>query len=241
MTPPAHPTPAAAAKTIDDLMEKASRALVETDYFAAEALCLKAMARARRAGDFERMARISMPLQESRRQRREAAADTGRVIVLDAAPRSGAGLEPGCYLLRPPLIGLHGRSVRDLLTRRGVPAVVLVREPTTQKGLWPIVGVGVGEPQPSVVRVQVAPPAGDVPDVGWMLAAQERLGDAAIAKVRAEWPADHRVDDLWEYLEAVPDHEKLAQAFEAACREAAKMPEPSGPRRRPLLDDPFSF
>jgi hypothetical protein len=59
--------------------------------------------------------------------------------------------------------------------------------------------------------------------------------------VRRRPGADHRVEDLWEYLEAAPDHEKLAQALEEACREAARTGVNSGPRRRPVVVDPFGF
>ncbi|MFZ2874630.1 MAG: hypothetical protein WAZ94_09125 [Phycisphaerales bacterium] len=225
---------------VDELMEKASEALVATDYFDAEKHCLRALARARSARDFERMARISLPLQECRRQRRHEACDAGQVTVLTEMPAPGTKLRAGAFLLCPPLIGLHGRTLRDLLTRRKVPAMVLVREPITSKGQWPIVGVGVGEPRPVVVRTYVNPPAGGGADAPFLLAAQEALGDAAIRKAPADAPPDHHVDDLWEYWEAVPDHEKLAQAFEAACRAAAAAGVDSGLRRRGF-DDPFSF
>lgn len=228
-------------RSLPELMEEASKALQNTAYFDAETLCLKAMARAKAAGDFDAMSRIAMPLQEARRQRRHEAIDAGRVTVLrDLSLRDGATLA-GCYLLEPPLVGVEARGVRDLLTRRKVPALVLCREPVTAKGLWPVVGVGTGQFHPVVARVQVQPPPEGNPSPAWMLAAQEALGDAAMAKVNHEWPADHRVDDVWEYLEAVPDHEKLIQMFAETCRQAAAMPERSPPRRRAPFDDPFSF
>jgi len=225
-------------RAMDDLMERASVAMAAADYFEAEALCLRAMAKARAGRNFELMARVSMPLQESRRQRRHDAIDSGHVAVLRELPLGRGAMRAGCYLIEPPLIGLDARAVRELLTRRRVPALVLAREPMTAKGQWPIVGVGIGEPRPVVVRAYVDPPEGS-PSAGLLLAAQERLGDAAIAKV-GDVPIDHRVDDLWEYLAAVPDHEKLAQAFEAACRGAARAGVDSGPRRRGF-DLPYSF
>jgi hypothetical protein len=78
-------------------------------------------------------------------------------------------------------------------------------------------------------------------DGSWFQATQEALGDAAIRKVRAEWPASHRVDDLAEYLDGVPDHEKLSQALEAAAREAMTAPIPAMPRRRPFVDNPYGI
>ncbi|MFN3311207.1 MAG: ABC transporter permease, partial [Thermomonas sp.] len=44
------------------------------DYFAAERLCLEALELAHKACDYERMARICLPLQEARRQKRDLAA-----------------------------------------------------------------------------------------------------------------------------------------------------------------------
>ncbi|MFA6045375.1 MAG: hypothetical protein WC718_10360 [Phycisphaerales bacterium] len=229
------------ARSIPELMEEASQALLRTAYFEVETLCLKAMSRARTGADFDAMARITMPLQEARRQRRHEAIDAGHVIILRDLALPDGNAAPGCYLVEPPLVGVDARTVRDMLFRRKVPALVLAREPVTDRGLWPIVGVGFGQFQPVVVRVQVQPPPGDTPTPQWMLAAQEALGDAALLKIKPEWPADHRVEDVWDYFEAVPDHEKLSQAYVATCREAAAMPERSPARRRVPFDDPFSF
>jgi hypothetical protein len=73
------------------------------------------------------------------------------------------------------------------------------------------------------------------------MAAQEALGDAAIAKAPGNVPADHHVDDMLDLLEAVPDHEKLIQAAAQACREAAGTEPSPLPRRRPIMEDAFSF
>jgi hypothetical protein len=250
---------------VDALMERASQALVATDYFAAQELCLRAIERRRRARDFHRLARALLPLQEARRQLRQMAVDAasaGQVFVLRSLPSRGVTIEPGAYLLEPPLIAMDARTFRDLARARKVPALVLAKEPTMSNGQWPIAAVGValgGQPLPVVTRVRVEPPAqfmtgslrgvrtlsdiprSELPGPEWFLRTQEALGDAGIAKIRADWPADHRVDDLLEYLEAVPDHEKLHQAVAAAAREAAIEPPSPRPRRRGMIDDPFSF
>jgi hypothetical protein len=62
---------------VEELMERASGALGRMEYFQAEELSLKALLRARGRDDFERMARICMPLQEARRQIRQIALDAG--------------------------------------------------------------------------------------------------------------------------------------------------------------------
>jgi len=225
---------------LDELMSRASDALVRTEYFECERLCLRAMNRARAAADFERMARICMPLQESRRWIRQTALDAGFQAIVTAPARIELPLGPGCYLLAPPLVGIEAAAFRAHASGRRVAAFVLAREPTTRAGKWPIVGVGGGDPLPVVVRLQTVPPPADLPDVGWFSTVQEALGDAAIQRVRPEWPADHRVDDFLEFLEAVPDHEKLLQALEAASREACTAGVNPLPRRRGK-DDPLSF
>ena len=234
---------------IDSLMERASRALGEGDYFEAERLSLRSLLGARSTLDFERMARIVLPLQEARRQRREQALDAGPVAALRSGRDAPRPLVPGCYLVQPPMIGRDGRTLRETADRKGVPACVLTREPLTRAGKWPIVGVG-----PLVVRVQVDPPwpvqrvedspskdhEERVPAREWFAGASEALGDAAIARLV---PGDHphyRVDDLLDFLNAHPEHEKLHQALEAACRAAIGTEEPELPRRRGI-DDSYSF
>jgi hypothetical protein len=240
---------------IDRLMERASRALEATRYFEAERFCKDALRRAHEAADFERMARIVLPLQEARRQKRQLAIDADRCVVLGDSDLMMACVQdilPGCYLFQPPLLGIDARNFREEANGRGIPTLVLCREPLTRDGKWPLVGVG----QVSI-RVRVDPPVplervekrvtkdaydGSVsPDHTWFESAAEALGDAAIAKIKPEDPAAWRVDDLINALSAHPDHEKLHQRLEEACRQALTQELPEGHRHRPLASDPFSF
>lgn len=241
-------------KSIDEMMERASVALVSTDYFDAEKLCLKALTGARAIGDFERMARVCMPLLEARRQKRQAAESSGRVTVVTAVPGRGLPKGPGCFFFQPPLIAVEARTFREQADRRGVPAFVLCREPITRAGKWPIAAVGESRLVGMVtVRVQVDPPAGvsftgegptrdnsgdAAPSIEWFCAAGEALGDAAIAKANPKLPAAFRVDDLIAALDAFPDHEKLHQRLEETCRAAALEPVPESglPREWAELD-----
>lgn len=234
---------------IDALMERASRALAQTRYFDAVRDAESALTRARRSGDFERMARICLPLLEARRQIRQQATEVGRVQMIAHAGDVPRPLEPGCYLIQPPMIGADARVLRETAFKARIPVSVLAREPLTRRGLWPIVGVG-----EISVRVQVEPPVplervegritkdefrGEVP-IAWFEAAGEALGDSAIAKLDGSLHPHWRVDDLLEALAAAPEHEKLHQALADACRAAAGVPEPTGRRPSPL-DNPFSF
>jgi hypothetical protein len=239
------------AQQIDETMEKASEALVATRYFEAERLCVRALDRAFRASDFERMARVVLPLQEARRQKRQLAVDSGLTFLLSTVP-SAEELFPGCYLLQPPVIGVEARPVRELADKRETPVLVLTREPLTRAGRWPVVAVGAVS-----VRAQVDPPypvqrvetsktkddAAAPPPASWFEAAAEAMGDAAIAKLKPTDPPAWRVAELLEYLEALPDHEKLHQRLAETCREAATAPPPARPRRRGPggAEDPYSF
>lgn len=233
------------ARAIDETMEKASKALVETEYFEAEQLALKALRKALAARDWERLARIALPLQEARRQRRHEATDCGAVHVIKTLPTAKQALAMGCYLLRPPLIAAEAKTLRLIADRQRVATMILTREPTTKLGKWPIVAVG-----PDVsIRIQVDPPEGAgtaeraeaEPSVRWLLAAQEALGDAAINKLRPQDPAAHRVEDLIDFLDAIPDHEKLHQKLADECRRAMSEPAPTKPRRRPIVVEDWSF
>ncbi len=247
--------PAEATSNLDRLMDQASNALVQTEYFAAEKLCVRALRQAHKAGDFERLARICLPLQEARRQRRMLALDSGLRLTLSTNP-DPKSLLPGFYLVQPPLIGLDARNLRESLFAAGTPALVLAREPMTRAGLWPVVAVGSGGLTDTLtLRVRLAPPAGvtpretgitrdhaeEPPSAEWFIAASEALGDAAIAQIPPDLHPAWRVDDLIRALDAHPDHEKLHQRLAEACRAAAAAPPPVGTRRRAIHDHPYSF
>lgn len=218
-------TQAKVAGKIDELMEKASRALVAREYFDCQRFAADALQRALAAADFERAARIALPLQEARRQIRDLAFDSASVRVITAEPPKGRDIRPGMYLISPPRVGVEGRLLRDEAMAREVPVIVVVREPATLDGRWPLVSVG-----PVTVRTKVAPPprrrgakaADAVPATEWFLAAGEQLGDAAIASIPASLSGPSRVLALADRLAAVPDHEKLHQRFAEAARQAAR-------------------
>ncbi|MFM7133084.1 MAG: hypothetical protein ACKO0W_02070 [Planctomycetota bacterium] len=209
-----------AAKTasVQSLMTKAQQALTRNHWFEAERLCAKALDMARAAGDFNLMARICLPLQEARRQRREIAFDSRRlVIVQDAIPEERA-IEPVCYLVQPPLVGADARRLRLIALEREIPAIVLCREPRTQLGLCPVVAIG-----QVTIRTRIDPPKKwDKPTLEWYAEALEQLGDAAIETLDAGAEPSKQVDALLERLDAMPDHENLHQALAETCRLAGR-------------------
>lgn len=248
---------------IDALMEQASAALVKRKYFECEQFAAAALRKAQALQEYDRMARLLLPLQEARRMKRDMALDSGRAFMVMSELPQGKALVAGCYLVAPPRVGVDGRALREYADQQEIPVLVLVREPTTRDGLWPIVSVG-----PVTVRTKVMPAkpgkapttkkktgkksaqnAEDVateiaeasgipapPTIEWFLETCEALGDAAIASVADSLPAANRVDMLFERLEALPDHEKLHQRLADACRDALREP---ARKRKPLPDGFF--
>ncbi len=206
-------------KTTDEIMEEASRALVETRYFECERLCLKALARAMEEHLFEDAARILLPLLESRRQKRLAAIDTGRLTVMEESPGEEPKIEAGCYLFQPPLVAADARAFREHADAQEVPVLVVCREPKTRLGQWPVVMIG-----PVTVRTRIPPPPKEKPTIEWMVEASEALGDEAIAAVDRGRELTTQIVGLYDRLATCPEHEKLHQALEDACKEAARRP-----------------
>lgn len=179
---------------IDQIMERASERLLAMDYLECERLCVEALARAREAGDFERYARILLPLQEARRQRRQIAVEAGVTIL--AGPRLAANRlldhhDRGCLLLLcPPYEREDEQAVRQLARERRLMVEVLALDADGIRQCF--------EQQ------------------------MEREGDAAVAAVPSILPPEQQVQALSAVLERVGDHEIAHQRLAAAARAAAK-------------------
>lgn len=216
----------------------------------AERACVRALRLARATSDFAQLATLAGQLADIRRRKLDAALIAGPRAVVGRMADMPRPLAPGLYLIQPPMIGADARTLQETADRRGVPALVLAREPLTRAGKWPVVGVG-----PQVVRALVDPPIplervdaaptrdrGDVlPEASWFLAASAALGAAALRSMEPDDPPQHRVDDLLDFLEAHPMDQSLLVALRAACEEAVGAPPPAFLRRRGGLDNPFSF
>ncbi|MGI9014777.1 MAG: hypothetical protein ACR2GY_11100 [Phycisphaerales bacterium] len=208
------------SKHLDELTHKAGKALVATNYFDAERIALRAVILARSAGDFDRLARLCLPLQEARRQRLMQAFDAaaGKVTVLDEkVVVDDLHVTPGCYLVQPMLVGADARRLRLRALEEQVPVAVLCREPISQMGLQPMVAVG-----EQTIRVQIRPAKDRAqPSLEWFIDALEQLGDAAIQQIDPARQGDRLVDVYLRLLDAHPDHEKLHQGLADAARAAA--------------------
>jgi len=205
------------ARTIDDLTARAAKAAKRAKFFEAERLALQALDLARDECDFERMARIVPTLREARRQHIDAAVDSGNMTILEAPFTDEIVIEPGCYLVRPPLVGADARRLRLLAFSRETPVAVVCREPLARVGLCPVVAISGGV----TVRMKVDPPLDpDNPDIDWFLDAVDALGEAALETVDPEQEVVRRIDALLARIDAVPDYEGLHECLQEACREA---------------------
>jgi len=184
----------ATAEAIDRTMEAASRALVAMNYPEAERLCLAALEPARTLGDWDRLARIMLPLQEARRQRRQIAADAGG-YVLNGDRREpqrilddhAAGL---LILTDPPYSDDDAVALRRAARQRGAAVEVLHADPTRLASMAE--------------------------------KALEDLGDAALAGEDAHRSPATRIDALLNALQRVGDHELLHQRIAELARETQR-------------------
>jgi hypothetical protein len=205
------------ARTIDDLTRRAARAVERAQPIKAEQFAAQALDLARDDCDFDRMARIVPTLLEARRQQIDAAVDTGRMTILETPFTEEIDIEPGCYLVQPPLVGADARRFRLLAFSRETPVAVVCREPLARIGLCPVVAISGG----ITVRMKVDPPLdADAPDFDWFLDAMDALGEAALETVDPQVEVVKRIDALLTRLDAVPDYEGLHTCLQQACREA---------------------
>ena len=211
-------TIASQTRMIDELTEEAATALAGKHHFKAEALAHKAMLLAHEDGDFERMTLTIPTLREARLCRLDAAMKVGTLQVVDVPFEDDVTIEPGCYLLQPPLVGAHARRLRLLAVSREIDAVVLCREPVIRLGLVPFVALGTG----ATVRTKMKLPADiENPDLDWFMTALEALGEAA-AELDPAMNVQKRVNALLPRVDAIPEHAGLNRFLEESCREAAE-------------------
>lgn len=225
---------------IGRLMEAASGALVEMSYLECEALCIQALEAARGAGAWEYVARILLPLQEARRQRRMIAAEgvirLGTTTLTGTAEQWLERMGRGCIVVTSP----HGPGVAAEVLRKARDGrkyvEVLYADSAPDGGRWRIASFG----GPAVSVEVSAPPAecrdrwlepgggsgsdGGVRAADWFLDAMDALGEAAMGTVAASSAAGavERFERLDACLEVVTDHEILHQRLAEAARGAAR-------------------
>ncbi len=233
------------------LLDESLQAGASGDWVGACVAALDAIYNARQRLDFAGMSRAIAAYRKACAEViQEAERAGGGAMIIARGADAPDPLRAGCYLLQPPMIGADAARLREAAFAGRLPVRVLAREPMTRDGHWPVVAVG-----DVIVRTKVVPPEqlervegaitkdaypGPAP-LDWFRAAIESLGETALSRLDADEPAQHRVDDLLEILSALPEHPSVLDALESACAEAQEKPAPTLPRRRPVIDDPYSF
>ncbi|MEM1446863.1 MAG: hypothetical protein AAGF84_12460 [Planctomycetota bacterium] len=213
------------------MMEAASAKLVAMEYLACEVACLDALAEARAQEDWRLYARIVMPLQEARRQRRMIAADA--VVQLGSAEGYEA-VEAGCVVLTHPDHEERALSVLDAARSHGRHVEVLFADNPADAARWtlrsvegPEVSVEVDAPLEALRNAPLHPDETNGTGVTprhWFVTASEALGDAALALVEAPRGSRERVEQLEGFITACGDHELLHQALFDAANALARVP-----------------
>lgn len=230
--------------SINELMERASQSLAKMQYLDSEQDCLRALALAREQQDWAMYARILLPLQEVRRQRRMTAADGWVLlgcespdIALDAIQTQG----PGCIVFARPITPQQAQDLsRDLALRR-LYIETLYADNSRDDDTWHITAIDgpavhVARPAPprpwrDHLLTQDEPWPGEMPVKGiaprpadWFIDSTEALGDAALASVTAPTGSLQRIEQLEACLKVVVDHEILHQRLAQAARAIAGIP-----------------
>lgn len=233
------------SSTIDQIMEQASRSLAEMDYLTCESHCLKALDKAHDTGDWDAYARILMPLQEARRQRRMIAAD-GSIRLgtadLDSPPAHWLEqVQAGCVVVTHPHTMDDARQLDHAARKHHRHIEVLFADNPPAGDTWrvrsfrgPQVEQNVTCPPQVWTNNWLAP--GETPSGGhdtptpadWFLDAAEAMGNQAVAVVDGDPAAAlgslARIDRLHEMLQVVTDHEILHQKLAEAARARQQAP-----------------
>jgi len=236
----------------DDLnatMELASAALQDMDYTGCEAACLDALALARDNDHWSDYARILLPLQEARRQRRMLAAD-GTIRLgthgLTAPPVTWLkDRAPGCMVVTSPHTADDAERLFDAARRGGHCVEVLYAVPDPTGEQWhcstfrgPSVNVTRPAPPAAWVHRWIAPGSTETPNppgaggvstdgtacsaADWFVETAESLGDTALAAVAADLPEVERLLALERCLKGIDTHEILHQRLGDAARALAR-------------------
>jgi hypothetical protein len=207
------------AERLDGLMERASEALAGLDYLKCEALCLEALCEARAQKRYGFYARVLLPLQEARRQRRMIAAE-GEVIL--GTPGNGFDVErwlvdgrAGCVVLTHPSTAEDARVFAEQVREKNLYVEVLFADNPAGDGRWMLRSCE-GAGKSGVVCELDAPRPGDEP-AEWFLNATERLGDAVSVSIDDKLTGEALVYELEVGLGVFADHELLHQRLARAA------------------------
>ncbi len=218
---------------LDQLMDQASLLLVKMQYLEAEKLCEQALKQARERKLWGYLARITLPLQECRRQRRMIAAEGHVVLGTDHLGTESLTelleLDSGCVVFTGK--DAAANALRLMQNIRKNPRHLLVLAASVTKSQWTVHSAI----QPILTITYPAPPEdwqhktlepGQWSDIAespwptpgdWFLDVLEKLGDQALKTIEPKDDTVKRVDALLASLHAVSDHEILHQQLAKAA------------------------
>ena len=216
--------------TLDEQMETASQALAELDYARCESLCVDALKQARDASDWVMYQRVLLPLQETRRQRRQAALD-GPILLGTPGEQSDiasqvADLDQGCGVLSWPTTSADVVTIAEQVRQSKRPIELLFADNAPDSENWRITsyagpGLSIDLPAPKTEWIgqwidasTVEPPT----PAHWFMQASEALGNAALAAIDAIPGSLEHLQALEDALTCVDDHEILHQRLAAAAK-----------------------
>ena len=205
------------SKSLDALIKRAGQSLDDGACFDAERTAEKAIEVARTHGNWPGMIDSIDLLQAARTQRRDPSMVKGPVRIIDEPVEEDSVLEPGRWLVQPPLVGAVARRLRLSSLAKDIPVLILCREPTTRVGLIPLVAIAPG----TTVRVQVKPPNNErKPTAAWFRNGMTALGDAALEMIDSGMELERQIDALLGALDAVPEHDGICDRLVESCRVA---------------------
>ncbi|MCC6579848.1 MAG: hypothetical protein IT440_05355 [Phycisphaeraceae bacterium] len=218
-----------AMNTLDTIMDQASVALAEMDYLTCEARCLAAMEQAKAAGNWRDYARIVLPLQEARRQRRMIAAEGVIRLGSSAMTEPWPEMPAGCVVLTAPYGAADAAAMQGAARRERRHVEVLWIDNDSRAEMWMVrsfagMAAEVSRPAPPRAwRERWLEPGTILQTPGpvdWVMDAMESLGEAAMAQVRMNAPTVQRIEELEACLAAVSDHERIHQRLWEAAHAA---------------------
>lgn len=180
-------------QTINELMEEASQALVEVNYITCEKKCLQALNLAFEIKAFDVYARILLPLQEARRQRRQLAEDAG-VFILNGEKLPASSIlkahPTGCLMLTtPPYSEQDTTELQKLAFEDGYMVEILLVDPEQLKAMF--------------------------------LNQLELNGDTALVNLPEELAGEDLIKALQDVVKKVGDHEIAHQRLAQAAHQLA--------------------
>jgi hypothetical protein len=216
--------------TLDEHMETASQALAELDYARCESLCVDALRQARDAADWVSYQRVLLPLQEARRQRRQAALD-GPILLgtpeqQDDLPVHFEDIDQGCIVLTWPCTPADFKTITESIREHKQPIEILFSDNAPDADNWritsaagPAISIDLPAPKAEWIGQWIAPSSITPPTPAhWFMQASEALGNAALAAIEAEPGSIAYLRALEQALACVDDHEILHQRLASAAK-----------------------